>query len=131
MPSFLAGFAGWTAPDLFAIAFAALLAGLVVAMRRSRGAPWLVGAAMVLVLAAVSWRSVEFDLIGWHGFMHGSTMQRLVDGAPVPPEDPAFAGGTLRYPWVEQWLMASIARIAGVNPNLETIALEILLFGMY
>ncbi len=140
MPSFLTGIAaslgaagasGWSAPDLFSIAFAAVLAVLVIAVRRHSSAPRIVAAAMVLALVAVAWRSIEFDLVGWHGFMHGAVMERFVDGGPIPPEDPAFAGGSLRYPWIEHWLMASLSRMTGIHPNIEAIAFEILLFAVF
>jgi hypothetical protein len=120
--------AGWSHPDLFSFWLAGGLALFVVAVRRLRSAPWLVGAAVFLALASVAVVSTQFDLVGWHGFMHGAPMLRILDGGPVPPEDPLFAGGTLRYPWAEHWLMARLALATGLNPHFLTIGIEVFLF---
>ena len=128
MPSFLTGIMEGGASAALSFAFAAGFAVLVAVVRRSHAAPWIVGVSMTLLVAAVAWRSQDFDLVGWHGFMHGTPMLQLVDGAPIPPEDPAFAGGTFRYPWVEHWMMATLSRATGIHPNYLTIAFEIALF---
>lgn len=121
--------AGWSHPDLFSFWLAGTLAVFVVAVRRLASAPWLVGGAVFLALASVAVVSTQFDLVGWHGFMHAGPMLRILDGGPVPPEDPLFAGATLRYPWAEHWLMARLALATGLNPHFLTIGIEVLVFG--
>jgi len=120
--------AGWSNPDRFSFWLAIALAVLAIGLRRSRRAPLLIGAAVVAVVAAVAAFSPQFDLVGWHGFMRGSTIFRLVDGAGLPPEDPLFAGGTLRYPWAQDWLLATLARATSLSPHLLDIGLELVLF---
>lgn len=121
---------GWSNPDLLSFAIAGLLALFVVTVRRRERSPWLVGGAMVLVLAAVAAVSTQFDLVGWHGFMHGAPLLRLVDGGPLPPEDPVFAGQALRYPWIDHWLMAMLTRATGLNAHSLTVGVEVGLFGV-
>lgn len=125
----LASPVGWSNPDLFSLAIAALLSVLAVAVRRRPSGALLVGGAIVAMMAGVALVSTQFDLVGWHGFMHGAPLLRMLDGAPLPPEDPLFAGQALRYPWVEHWLMALLARVTGLNPHYMTIGIEIVLFG--
>ena len=127
-PSFLAG---WSNADLFSVYLACALALLVVAVRRLQAAPWIVGAATFLPLAIVAVYSTQFDLVGWHGFMHGSPILRILDGGPLPPEDPLFAGAALRYPWVEHWLIASLARLTDLNTHFMTIGIEVGLFACF
>lgn len=120
---------GWSNPDLFALALAGVLAVFVTAVRRHRHSPWIVGGAMVGVVGVLAAVSTQFDLVGWHGFMHGAPLLRLLDGGPLPPEDPLFAGQALRYPWIEHWLMAVLARGTGLNAHFLTIGIEVGLFG--
>lgn len=118
----------WSPPDRFSLLFALALAAWTVAVRRLPRAPLILGATVFLSVLVVACCSLQFDLVGWHGFMHGAPMLRLLDGGPVPPEDPLFAGGTLRYPWVEHWLMARLAGATGLNPHLLTIGVELVAF---
>ncbi|HEY2775246.1 MAG TPA: hypothetical protein VGK20_14455 [Candidatus Binatia bacterium] len=124
-------FSGWTQADVFSVVLAGVLAVTVVQARRRSFAPALLGAILVSLMAVVALASTQFDLVGWHGFMHGSPMLRMLDGGPVPPEDPLFAGQALRYPWIDQWLMASIGRACGIAPHVLEIAFETMLFGAF
>src|SRR3954462_6596152 len=97
--------------DVLAIGLAGCLCLLVMwSMRRPIGV-WLIPALAFLPVPVVALFSRQFDLVGWHGFMHSSPIYRILEGGPLPPEEPLFAGGSLRYPWVEHWIVAQLARI--------------------
>src|SRR6185436_15094590 len=108
-------------PEIFAICLASGLALIVIFGLRSRWGRWLIPAATFLPVPLVALFSTQFNLVGWHGFMHAAPIYRLMAAGPVPPEEPLFAGGSLRYPWVEHWLVAQLSRLTGANVHLLTL----------
>jgi hypothetical protein len=110
-------------PDWFAVLFAAaltLLTGLV--LLRGRGAGLLFAAAF-LPAPAVACFSRQFDVVGWHAFMHAAPIYQIMARGGAP-EDPLYAGGALRYPWAEFWLTATAARWSGANPLILTLVAQ-------
>lgn len=116
--------------ERFAIAFGVVMAPLVVLSLRHALGRWLVAALAFLPVPIVALFSTQFDLAGWHGFMHTAAIYQLMNGGPVPPEDPLFAGGSIRYPWVEQWIVAQVCRITGANVHVLTLSVEIVAYGV-
>jgi hypothetical protein len=118
-PSFIASLA---AADYFALLLAALLTAWVAFVLRSVRT-WareaLLAAAFVPVVAVAPF-SKQFNVVGWHAFMHASPIYQIMAHGGAP-EDPLYAGAALRYPWAEFWLTASVARLTGSNPILLTL----------
>ena len=85
--------------DRFALLFAAVVVALVgLTWRRKRG-PVVIALAAFLPAPAVALFSRQFDLAGWHGFMHASPIFQIMERGGLHPEEPLYAGGALRYPW--------------------------------
>lgn len=116
--------------ERFAIAFGVVMAPLVVLSLRHALGRWLVAALAFLPVPIIALFSTQFGLVGWHGFMHTAAIYQLMNGGPVPPEDPLFAGGSIRYPWVEQWIVAQVCRITGANVHVLTLSVEIVAYGV-
>jgi hypothetical protein len=117
--------------DRFALVFAALLAllvGVVIGRRRAERALW---AAAFLPAPIVALVSPTFDFVGWHGFMHASPVFQLMVRGGTVPEDPLFAGGTIRYPWVEYWVLAHGANLTGLSPLVLALVVQTLAFALF
>ncbi|HUQ47811.1 MAG TPA: hypothetical protein VM053_06135 [Gemmatimonadaceae bacterium] len=115
-------------PDLFAIAFALGITVLIAMTFRHRSAAWVIASAAYVPLPVVALFSAQYNLVGWHAFMHVSPIYQMMARGVVPPEDPVYAGGTLRYPWVEHWLIAQVSRFTGANVNLIALCAEAVAF---
>jgi hypothetical protein len=114
----------------FSIGLAIAMALVVVLTVKRPLARWLIPGIAFLPVPIVALFSRQFDLAGWHGFMHTSAIYQMMNGGPVPPEDPLFAGGSIRYPWVEQWLVAQVSRITGVNVHVFTLSMEVVAYAV-
>jgi len=106
-----------------------LAAGVLWALRH-RWAVRIVAALTFLPVPIVAFFSTQYNLVGWHGFMHAAPIYQLMEGGPVPPEEPLFAGGSLRYPWVEHWLVARFSGLTGANAHSVTLVAEVLAYGV-
>src|SRR6185503_16791109 len=82
------------------------------------------GLAAFLPVPIVALFSKQFDIVGWHGFMHASAMYQVMERGVARPEDPVYAGASLRYPWVEHFLAAKASLISGVNPLVLALVAE-------
>jgi hypothetical protein len=114
-------FASLGPPDYFATALALLVVLVVAWARHSRHGLELLLATAFLPLPGVALFSRQFNVVGWHAFMHASPIYQIMERGGVPPEDPLYAGEALRYPWVEFWLTALGARGTGVSPIVLTL----------
>jgi hypothetical protein len=114
----------------FSIGLAIVMAFIVVLTVQRPLARWLIPGVAFLPVPIVALFSRQFDLAGWHGFMHTAAIYQMMNGGPVPPEDPLFAGGSIRYPWVEQWLVAQVSRITGVNVHVFTLSMEVVAYAV-
>ena len=112
------------------IGLAIAMALLVVVTVKRPLARWLIPGLAFFPVPVVALFSTQFDLAGWHGFMHAAPIYQMMNGGPVPPEDPLFAGGSIRYPWVEQWLVAQVSRITGANVHVFTLAMEVVAYAV-
>jgi len=110
--------------DRFALVFVVVIVALVAATWRRRQGPWIIGAAAFLPAPIVALFSREFDLAGWHGFMHAAPIYQIMERGGLHPEEPLFAGGPLRYPWVEHWVTAQVSTVTGVNTHVFTLCME-------
>jgi hypothetical protein len=128
MPSFLNDFDN---SDLLAIALASCMCVLVMWSLRRRIGTWLIPTLAFIPVPVVALFSREFDLVGWHGFMHASPIYRILDGGPLPPEEPLFAGGSLRYPWIEHWIVAHLVQLSGANVHVMTLSIEIIAYAAF
>ncbi len=119
---------GWmdlTHPEGLALLLAlAIAACVVLGLRFAVGVRWIPALAFAPVPAVAAFSS-QFNLVGWHGFMHAAPIYQFIEGGAAPPEEPLFAGGTLRYPWVEHWLIAQLSRLTGANAHVLTLLLEV------
>jgi hypothetical protein len=115
-------------PDLFAVILSVLFALAVLVTKERPLVRWLVPCLAFLPVPLVALISPQFGLVGWHGFMHSAPIYQIMNGGPVPPEEPLFAGGTLRYPWVEHWIVAQLSGFTGVNVHWLTLAIEIIAY---
>jgi hypothetical protein len=116
-------------PTRFALLFVVVAWLLVlVGLRRRVAVPWIAAVAF-LPVPGVALFSRQFGLVGWHGFMHGSSVFRMMENAQLPPEDPLFAGGALRYPWVEGWIVAKLSQATGLNVHWLTLGGEVVAYG--
>jgi hypothetical protein len=117
------------ASDYFALLLALVLsAWLAFVLGRPRG--WAREAALAAAFVpvpAVALFSKQFNVVGWHAFMHASPIYQIMAHGGAP-EDPLYAGGALRYPWAEFWLTASIARLSGANPIQLTLLAQALAY---
>jgi tetratricopeptide repeat protein len=114
----------------FSVGLAIAMALLVVLTVKRPLARWLIPALAFFPVPVVALFSTQFDLAGWQGFMHTAPIYRMMNGGPVPPEEPLFAGGSIRYPWVEQWLVAQVSRITGANVHVFTLAMEVVAYAV-
>ena len=128
MPSFLNAFDN---SDLLAIALASCMCVLVMWSLRRRVGTWLIPTLAFVPVPVVALFSREFDLVGWHGFMHASPISRILDGGPIPPEEPLFAGGSLRYPWIAHWIVAHLVQLGGANVHVMTRSIEIIAYAAF
>jgi hypothetical protein len=117
--------------DRFALVFAVMIAATVAVAWRRRHGPWVIGAAAFLPAPIVALFSREFDLAGWHGFMHAAPIYQIMERGGLHPEEPLFAGGPLRYPWVEHWITAQVAALTGVNTHVFTLCMETVALGVF
>jgi hypothetical protein len=117
--------------DLLALSLAGCLSVMVMWSVRRRTGSWLIPALTFVPVPVVALFSRQFDLVGWHGFMHASPIYRILEGGPVPPEEPLFAGGTLRYPWVEHWIVAHLAQLSDANVHVLTLSIEICAYAAF
>ncbi len=115
----------WGRPEIFAISMAVGVALLVMLSVRRRAGSWLIPCLTFLPVPLVALFSKQFNLVGWHGFMHAAPIYQMMAGGAVPPEDPLFAGGSLRYPWVEHWVVAQLSRFSGASVHLLTVWIEV------
>ena len=110
--------------DRFALLFAAVVVALVgLTWRRKRG-PVVIALAAFLPAPAVALFSRQFDLAGWHGFMHASPIFQIMERGGLHPEEPLYAGGALRYPWVEHWVTAKVSLATGLSAHLVALTIE-------
>jgi len=127
MSSFSRFLASFELPDRFAVVLALVITLLVaLVLQRGRGAQWLLGAAC-LPVPLVALFSRQFNIVGWHAFMHASPIYQIMARGGAP-EDPLYAGGALRYPWAEFWLTATTARLTGLNPLVLALVGQTLAF---
>lgn len=77
--------------------------------------PLTVAAAWMLLVWSVH-RGSPRTLVSFHGLLHAAIVEQLsVDGAPVPPENPFYAGHPVAYYWFFHWLAAQLVRLFGFN----------------
>jgi len=112
-----------TPGDRFALLFAAGLALAVALAWRHRWGHRIILALAVLPAPIVALFSTQFTLAGWHGFMHAAPIYQLMVRGTVPPEEPLFAGGALRYPWIEHWLTAGLSSLTGTSAHAVSMAI--------
>jgi hypothetical protein len=110
--------------EIFALAFAAVMTAVVWAFRRRKDAAIALGVAAYLPAPIVALFSRQFDLAGWHGFMHSSPIYQMMERHTAPPEETLFAGVTLRYPWVEHWILARLGSATGASVHVIELCLE-------
>jgi hypothetical protein len=123
----------WTSlgkAEQFAIVLAVALALLVAASIRRKMARWLIPILAFVPVPIVALFSRQYDFAGWHGFMHTAAIYQMMNGGPVPPEDPLFAGGSIRYPWVEQWIVARVSQLTGLNVHVFTLSVEVVAYAV-
>ncbi len=121
--------------DRFAILFAAAIVLFVALVWRHKRGPMLIALAAFLPAPIVALFSKQFDLSGWHGFMHASPIYQIMERGGFHPEEPLYAGGALRYPWVEHWITAKLAVATGISAHvlalsIETVALAVFLLAI-
>ena len=110
--------------EYFALLFAAAI-GVTFAVAKRRPRPHVaLGLAAFLSAPVVALFSEQFDFVGWHGFMHAAPMYQIMERGITRPEDPVYAGGPLRYPWIGQWLAAQASRVTGVHPLILDLVAE-------
>jgi hypothetical protein len=102
--------------DSFALVLAVGITVIVALSLRRRYGPKVITLAAFLPVPGVALFAKQFDFVGWHGFMHASVIYQIMQRGILPPEEPLWAGGTLRYPWVDHLLLAQGSRISGANP---------------
>lgn len=123
--------AGWAGVGAITAAAICLTLGTIAQRRRLPRAGFAtVAALIVLVVATIAWCSPRFALVGWHGFMHAAPIYQVITradaGLPtLPPEEPLFAGGELRYPWAMHWAIAQLCRLTGFGSHTLTIGIEL------
>lgn len=122
-------FASLGRAEYFACALALVLTLLMGWAARAKRGLRLLLAAWFLPLPAVALFSTQFNIVGWHAFMHASPIYQIMARGGVP-EDPLYAGGSLRYPWAEFWLTATLARWTGANPIVLTLLAQTLAYGV-
>jgi hypothetical protein len=64
--------------------------------------------------------------------MHVSPVYQIIARGGGHPEEAEYAGGLMRYPWAEHWLIAHVSRLTGANVHVialsaETVALLVFL----
>lgn len=114
----------------FSLCLAVVMALLVVVTVKRPLARWLIPGLTFFPVPVVALFSTQFNLAGWHGFMHTAAIYQMMNGGPVPPEDPLFAGGSIRYPWVEQWIVAQVSRVTGANVHVFTLSMEVVAYAV-
>jgi hypothetical protein len=110
--------------DTFALILAIAITALVGLSLRRRFGPWVIALAAFVPVPAVALFAKQFDFAGWHAFMHASPIYQIIDRGVFRPEEPLYAGGAIRYPWVEHWLTAQASLITGVNPLVISLIAE-------
>jgi hypothetical protein len=110
--------------DRFAIALAVGITMLITLVWRRRHGPVLIALAALVPAPLVALFSKQFDLAGWHGFMQASPIYQLMTRGGSHPEEPLFAGGALRYPWVLHWITAKLSALTGVNSLVLDLCME-------
>ena len=110
--------------DTFALILAAAITVIIAIALRRRVGPWMIALAAFLPVPIVGLFAKQFNFAGWHGFMHASAIYQIMDRGVLRPEEPLFAGGPIRYPWVEQWIVAQTSRFTGVNPLVLSLVAE-------
>lgn len=106
--------------DSFAVS-AARASDTVCALPDRTSASWATTALIVALLSAtvcvpMLWlhRDSMRNLISFHGTLHAALGQRFADGT-VPPENPYFAGETVRYYWLYHGVGYMLARAANIS----------------
>ncbi|HEX6764363.1 MAG TPA: hypothetical protein VF103_02770, partial [Polyangiaceae bacterium] len=122
--------------EYFALILAAAMTAAFVAVRNRSFALRAIALIAFLPVPVTALFSKQFDIVGWHGYMHASAMYQIMDRGVNVPEEPFYAGGSLRYPWVEHWIMAKASLLTGVHPLIlaliaETVAYAALLAAAY
>src|SRR5688572_3659088 len=102
--------------EYFAFILALGITVLIALTLRRQFAPWIIALCAFLPVPIVALFSKQFAFVGWHAFMHTSPIYQIMERGVIPPEEPLYAGGTLRYPWVEHWITGQLSRMSGVNP---------------
>lgn len=110
--------------ERFALLFAVGVTAYVwIAWGRPRAA-LAIGVVAYVPVLVVAFFSRQFDLAGWHGFMHASPIYQMMERHTAPPEETLYAGVTLRYPWVEHWLLARLGAITGFSVHYMELGIE-------
>jgi hypothetical protein len=110
--------------EWFALLLAAAMTVVFLATHERPFAIRAVGLTAFLPVPIVALFSKQFDLVGWHGYMHVSPIFQLMERGGLVPEDPVYAGGSLRYPWVEHWVLARASLVTGINPLVLALVAE-------
>lgn len=81
---------------------------------------WVVPLCTAVFWMFVPWavhRNSPRTLVSFHGLLHAGIASRFfgVTTGALPPENPFFAGQTVVYYWVFQYLAAQLTRIFGLN----------------
>jgi len=114
--------------EYFAVILAAAITLVFVVVRNRPFAVRATVLAAFLPVPAVALFSKQFDIVGWHGYLHASVMYQIMDRGVTVPEEPFYAGGNYRYPWVEHWIMAKASLVTGVHPLVLTLIAETLAY---
>ena len=57
----------------------------------------------------------DFRIYSFHGFMHSGIVYQLLNGT-IPPDNPAFSGLPLHYPWGWHCVAALITKVFNITP---------------
>jgi hypothetical protein len=120
-------------PDVFALllALGITLTILGALSLRPRVAASVIALAAFVPVPAVALFSKQFNLVGWHAFMHTAPIYQIMQRGGGVPEEPLYAGGALRYPWVEHWLVAKLSLVTGLDPITQTLVAEALGYAVF
>jgi hypothetical protein len=110
--------------ERFALILAAAITLVFVVAQRRSATPTMVGLAAFLPVPVVALFSKQFDIVGWHGLMHVSPMYQIMELRVLVPEEPLFAGASLRYPWIEHLVLAKVSLLTGINPLILALVAE-------
>ncbi len=70
-------------------------------------------------------------ILGWHGFFHSSIVYNIINTG-IPPQNPVFAGETIKGYWPFHYLIALITKNFGIHPAIVNLCLNILsLIGIF